>query len=228
MMPETILASRSAKATPRRVPRNPSAAAPEDMREALLRLKRERIVAAAVELFDRQGYARTTLDEVADAIGMTKPFIYQFFKSKNEILADICSRAIRLAHVSLDRAIAQQGSPAARLHTIVRDFMQAVLEHQAHASIYSREEKELLPSDREAINALRRKFDRRLVAIIEAGVASGEFQVEDVDMAALAVGGIIGWSPVWYRPRGRLTREEVCEKAANLALAMVRANPSRR
>jgi TetR/AcrR family transcriptional regulator, cholesterol catabolism regulator len=208
-----------------RTPRGRSASddAPNDLREAVMRLKRERIVAASVELFNQQGYGRTTLDQVADSLNMTKPFIYQYFKSKNEILADICSRAIKIAHDSLDRAIAQQGTPTARLQTITRDFMQAVLEHQAHAAIYSREEKELSAADREAINALRRKFDHRLVDILKAGVATGEFQVEDVQMAALAIGGIIGWSPVWYRPQGRLTREEVCEKAANLVLSMVRA-----
>jgi TetR/AcrR family transcriptional regulator, cholesterol catabolism regulator len=197
--------------------------APDDLREAVMRLKRDRIVAAAVELFYHQGYGRTTLDQVADSLNMTKPFIYQYFKSKNEILADICSRAIKIAHESLDRAIAQEGTPTARLYTITRNFMQAVLEHQAHAAIYSREEKELSPEDRETINALRRKFDHRMVDILKAGVASGEFQVEDVHLTALAIGGIIGWSPVWYRPQGRLTREEVCKRAADLVLSMVRA-----
>jgi TetR/AcrR family transcriptional regulator, cholesterol catabolism regulator len=205
-----------------------AAAPPDDLREAVMRLKRERIVAAAVELFNNQGYARTTLDQVADAINMTKPFIYQYFKSKNEILADICSRAITIAHASLDRAIAQQGTPTARLQTITRDFMLAVLEHQAHAAIYSREEKELLPEDREAINGLRRKFDHRLVAILQDGVKTGEFQVEDVHLAALAIGGIIGWSPVWYRPRGRLTGEDVADRVVSLVLAMVRAKPPSR
>jgi TetR/AcrR family transcriptional regulator, cholesterol catabolism regulator len=201
----------------------------EDMRQAITRLKRDRIVAAAVELFYHQGYGRTTLDQVADALNMTKPFIYQFFKSKNEILADICSRAIKIAHASLDRAIAQPGTPTVRLHTITRDFMLAVLEHQEHATIYSREEKELLEADRASINGLRRKFDHRLVDILKAGVASGEFDVEDVHLAALAIGGIIGWSPVWYRPGGRLTREDVADRSAQLVLSMVSAKlPTRR
>jgi TetR/AcrR family transcriptional regulator, cholesterol catabolism regulator len=223
-MKDLAKASRSTRASSSKSPRRAaSASEPQDVREAVTRLKRDRIVAAAVELFYHQGYGRTTLDQVADALNMTKPFIYQFFKSKNEILADICSRAIKIAHESLDRAIAQQGTPTARLHTITRDFMLAVLEHQEHATIYSREEKELLVEDRAAINGLRRKFDHRLVDILKAGVASGEFQVEDVHLAALAIGGIIGWSPVWYRPGGRLTREDVADQSAKFVLSMVRA-----
>ena len=76
---------------------------------------------------------------------------------------------------------------------------------------------------------MRRAFDHRLVAILQDGVGAGEFQVEDVHLTALAIGGIVGWSQVWYRPAGRLTREEASDGVASLVLAMVRAKaPSRR
>lgn len=204
--------------------------APEDIRDAVSRLKRERIMAAAVDLFYHQGYGRTTLDQVAAAMKVTKPFIYTHFSSKNELLAEICSRAITLAHESLNRALTQQGSASERLRVVTRDFMAAVLSHQAHAVIYSREEKELAQDDRDLINSLRREFDRKLVGLIEDGVANGEFEVNDIQLAALSIGGIIGWSQVWFRPRGRLSIAEASEGAADLVLAMVRAKapPSRR
>lgn len=182
-------------------------------------------MAAAVDLFYQQGYGRTTLEQVADALGVTKPFIYAHFASKNELLAEICSLAIRLANDSLNRALTQEGNAAQRLKVVARDFMAAVLSHQAHAVIYSREEKELEASDRDAINRLRREFDHKLVALIEAGVASGEFHVSDIRLAALSIGGIIGWSQVWFRPNGRLSIAEASEGAADLVLAMVRAKP---
>lgn len=216
-------AVKASAASVRPLRRAGDAGAPADIRDAISRLKRDSIVAAAVELFYRQGYARTTLEQVADAINVTKPFIYAHFKSKAELLADICSRAIRLSHDSLNRAVAMDGSPTEMLERIAREFMAAVLSHQGHAVIYSREETELDPAAREAINGLRREFDRRLVKVIEAGVAKGEFTVDDIPLAALCIGGIIGWGPVWYRPNGRLTLEEVAEGAAQLVLNMVRA-----
>jgi AcrR family transcriptional regulator len=210
-------------------PRQQSAApAPENLRDAVQRLKRESIVAAAVDLFYHQGYGQTTLDQVAQRLDVTKPFIYSYFKSKNEILAEICSRAIKLAHESLNRASSKQGSAGERLKAISRDFMEAVLRHQPHAVIYSREEKELEQADRDSINRLRREFDHRLVALIEEGVGSGEFQVEDVRLTALSIGGIIGWSQVWFRPNGRLSIEEAAEGASKIVLAMVRAKPVRK
>ena len=176
---------------------------PQDLREAISHLKRERILAAAVDLFYRNGYGKTTLEQVANELQVTKPFIYAHFSSKNELLVEICSRAIRLAHESLNRAMAQDASATERLEAVVRDFLRAVLNHQPHAMIFSREEKELDQKDREAINLLRRDFDRRLIELINLGITAGEFEVTDVQLAALAIGGIVGWAPVWFRQNGR-------------------------
>ena len=175
--------------------------APEDIRDAVTRLKRERIVAAAVELFYHQGYTHTTLEQVAE----------------------ICSRAVWISNEVINRAVTQQGTVTQRLQAIARDFMETVLTHQAHAVIYSREEKELKPEDREEINKMRRLFDHKLVALMEEGVAAKEFVVEDVHLTALAIVGIVGWSQVWFRPGGRLTTAEAAQRVSTLVLAMVQA-----
>ena len=209
----------------RRATNDPNA--PEDIRDAVWRLKRESIVAAAVDLFYHQGYARTTLEQVADAIHVTKPFIYAHFKSKSDLLAEICMRGTRVSHESMLRALAQGGTPTGKLAAITQDFMLAVLNHQAHAVIYSREEKELASEDREAIKRVRREFDHRLVAVLHEGMAQREFTLEDVGLTALAIVGIVAWSQMWYRPGGRLSKEDAAERVVSLVLAMVHATDSR-
>jgi hypothetical protein len=59
-------------------------------------------------------------------------------------------------------------------------------------------------------------------------VATGEFTVDDVELAALAIGGIVSWSYVWYLPNGRLSKAEAAEKIADLVLAMLQAKPVKR
>lgn len=196
---------------------------PDDIRGAVARLKRERIVASAVELFYRQGYGRTTLEQVADAMDVTKPFIYAHFPSKAELLAEICSRAIRHANEVLNRILLEEGSHANRLALIFQEFLQAVLDNQAHAVIYSREETELRQTDRDAINNLRRSFDRKLVALLQDGAATGEFSIDDIPLTAIAIGGLVGWAPVWYRSSGRLSKLEAAERLSALVLNMVKA-----
>lgn len=209
----------------RRPANNPNA--PEDIRDAVWRLKRESIVAAAVDLFYHQGYARTTLEQVADAIHVTKPFIYAHFKSKSDLLAEICMRGTRVSHESMGRALAQGNTPTAKLSAIAHGFLLAVLNHQAHAVIYSREEKELASADREDIKRLRREFDKQLVAVLEQGVSRGEFRIEDVGLTALAIVGIVAWSQMWYRSNGRLSKEEAAERVVSLVLSMVHATDAR-
>ena len=207
----------------------PAAAdAPEDIRDAVARLKRERIIATAVDLFYNKGLSNTTLEEVADKMNVTKPFIYSQFKSKSDLLAEICSRGIRASLDALNRAVASEGSATDKLQTLARDFMLAVLVNQAHIAIYNREEKHLSPEDGEAINAMRREFDRKFCALLNEGVAAGEFVVDDVQLASLAIGGIVSWSYVWYRPDGRLSQAETADRVADLVLALVQCKPSKR
>ena len=202
--------------------------APEDIRDAVWRLKRESIISAAVDIFYNKGYAKTTLEEVADAIHVTKPFIYSHFKSKHDLLAEICSRALTFSHEALNRAVAHGVTPTEKLEAMARGFMHSLVTHQAHSVIYSREEKELDPDVFKAINQMRRDFDHRLEAVIADGVASGEFQVEDINLTALAIIGIVAWSQFWYRSGGRLTRDEVADRVATLVMSMVGARNKRR
>ena len=196
----------------------------DDMREAVQSLKRERIVAAAADLFYRYGFGQTTLDQVAEQMGMTKPFIYAHFRSKGELLAAICAQGISVSMSAIDRALASGGSARARLTAFAHDFTLAVLESQKHVAIYTREEKNLAPADRETIQRMRREFDRKLTGMLDQGVASGEFEIAETPLAALAIGGIASWACVWFRPGGRLAAQDIARHMAALMLAMVKAD----
>jgi AcrR family transcriptional regulator len=197
----------------------------EDIRFAVTRLKRERIISTAVDLFHHNGLSHTTLEAVAEKMNVTKPFIYSHFKSKHALLAEICARGIRASLDVLDRVLVSKGTATEKMATLAHDFMLAVLENQGHIAIYNREQKHLSVEDNEAIDEMRRDFDRKFCALLREGVDSGEFIVEDVQLASLAISGVISWSYVWYRPDGRLSREETARKMASLVLSMVRAKP---
>ena len=221
---------RSARVAPAATGTAPSIAAGgiEDIREAVTRLKRERILATAVELFHSNGLSNTTLEAVADRMNVTKPFIYSHFKSKNELLAEICAQGIRASLEALNRVVATTGSATDKVRALTRAFMLAVIENQGHIAIYTREQKHLSKADSTAIDNMRREFDRKFCALLTEGVAAGEFVVDDVQLASLAIGGVVSWSYVWYRPGGRLTPEETADRIADLVLSMIQAKPGRR
>lgn len=192
----------------------------DDMRAAVTHLKRERIVAAAADLFYADGFVITTLDAVAGRLHVTKPFIYAHFRSKSELLGVICAHGIRASLDALDRVLATRVSAAEKLSALMHGFMSAVLGNQKNIGIYTREEKHLDTKDRKAIDDMRREFDRKLRTLLDAGVASGEFDIADTKMASLAIGGIASWAYVWFRPDGRLSVSGIAEQMAALVSAM--------
>ncbi len=191
------------------------------IRDEVIALKRERTIAVAAELFYERGYENTSLDAIAERMNVTKPFIYAHFTSKAELLAEICARGIASALAAMNEVLATvRGTPAERLAEVGRRFVAAVLNSQRYIAIFAREEKNLAPEDFHRISEMRRTFDTKLVALLDEGVAAGEFHVRDTRMAALAIGGMVSWAYVWYRPDGRLTLEQVSHELTRLILGM--------
>jgi AcrR family transcriptional regulator len=187
--------------------------------------KRERIVDAAVDLFYERGYEHTTLDAVAEVLGVTKPFIYSYFDSKADLLSEICGRGIRASLDAINTVLALKLSPADQLDAFGRKFTCAVLGSQKHIAVFAREEKNLTRLEFERISAMRREFDRKLTTLLERGVARGQFRAVDTRLTALAIGGMVSWSYIWYRSNGRLTLDQVAEQMALLIRFMVETRP---
>ena len=196
------------------------------MREEILAYKRERILEEAVKLFYERGFTGTTLDDIATELGVTKPFIYTHFRGKVELLAALCKPTIELSLDAVAAAAAQPGTPTERLRQAIIGFTQVVLRRQPNIAIYFREEKNLAPEALDEINALRKQFDHVLSDLLIQGIATGEFDIPDHSLAALALGGMISWAYTWYRPGGRFSIEETAMRMADLALRMAGARGS--
>lgn len=193
------------------------------IKDEVAALKRERIVEAAAQLFYDRGYEKTTLDAVADALGVTKPFIYGHFKSKAELLADICTRGVGASLVAIDAVLVSEATPTEKLRQFSRDFLIAVLSNQRNIAILTREEKNLEAPDFERLSALRREFDGKLVTLLQAGIDAGEFSLTDPYVAALSIDGLVSWAYVWYRPQGRLSLDALADEVAALISSMAGA-----
>lgn len=190
------------------------------MREEIQAYKRERILQEAVALFYERGFTATTLDDIAAELGVTKPFIYTHFRSKTDLLAALCTPTIEMSLAAVANAAKGPGTATDRLYRAVIDFTKVVLQRQANIAIFFREEKHLAPEALAEITVLRKRFDRVLSKLLADGVAAGEFELADVNLAALAIGGMISWAYTWHRPNGRLPLDELCARMAQLTLQM--------
>lgn len=195
------------------------------LRDEVSALKRARTLAAAVDLFSANGYENTTLEEVAQLLGVTKPFIYAYFQSKVQLLAEICAYGISSSQEAITSVKNLEAAPYEKLELFAHRFVTAVLEGRKQIAIFTREEKNLLPADLEKINAMRREFDRDLINLLREGMKSGEFEINDPHLVSLAIGGMVSWAYVWYRESGRLSRDELAGSMTRLILNMVVAKP---
>lgn len=193
------------------------------MKEELRDFRRARILYEAAELFYERGYRGTTVDAIADRMGVTKPFIYYYMRDKAEILSAICEYTIELPLKILDRAVAEGGPPGEILYCFLTGFARAQIENRTLVAVFFREEVNLPPRVREKMNRLRGEFDHHLTDLLKKGAAAEEFAIDDPALVSLAIGGVVCWIFTWYKPTGRLSPDEVCKHIAGLGMRMVGA-----
>lgn len=186
--------------------------------------KTNRIVEVACHLFYERGYSNCTLDNVADALGVTKPFLYSYFKNKESILAAICEVGIGEALSILESTLAgNQVGRRTLLANVVRKVGHIVIKRQEYIVVYQREMKHLSAAAYNRILRLRHSFDRQIGGLISEGVASGEFREDVNPFIAVWIGGLISWIPTWYSSSGQRSEEEVIEYLVQAAVRLAGA-----
>ena len=195
-----------------------TATAPTAIRDQLRLVKKERIMAEALRLFYTHGFRGTSLDAIAEAMQVTKPFVYGVYDKKTDILFDISLRNITQSLGAIDAGLAVEGTARQRLAAVARNLTLVCIDNREAVAVFFREETALEPEQLGVINELKGRFDTVLAALLEEGERAGEFSLVDARTTALAIGGMISWSYVWYRPHGRLSAETLMEQMAAYAL----------
>jgi AcrR family transcriptional regulator len=190
------------------------------MRAELETFKRERILTEMIELFRERNFRDVTLDALAERLKVTKPFIYQYFDSKQHLLATVYERGAQQLLASIEGYLDNKAPAAKRLHDFVRSFALQNIEYRAISVVFSQEEGELPPKALEAIRAIHRQFDTKLASLIEDGIKSGEFTVQEPHIAGLAISGMVRWIHRWFQD-GRLSATEIAALFADYALNLV-------
>jgi AcrR family transcriptional regulator len=200
--------------------RTPAAKAREGMRAELEVFKRERILKEMIELLQERGFREVTLDILAERLKVTKPFIYQFFDSKQQLIATVYERGAQQLLASIEGYVDNKSPAAKRLHDFVRSFALQNIESRAISVVFGQLEGELPPETLKAIRTIHRQFDLKLASLIEDGKKAGEFTIQEPHIAGLAISGMVRWIHRWFQD-GRLSAEEIAALFADYALNLV-------
>ena len=189
--------------------------------------RRDELVVAAAEIFHRKGYDATSMQEIAEAVGMLKGSLYYYIDTKEDLLFAVIEKAHRLGSDGLALSAAEGGDALTQLRRTVIIHMRNNLEHLEEIGVFFQDFRSLSPERRGTIVAERDSYERFFRGLIEQGQQEGTIDPKvDPKLATKALLGMINWVYQWYRPDGPRPSEEIAEAFAEIALAGIAAPPT--
>jgi len=172
--------------------------------------RRRQILDEAARLFDERGYHTTSMEDIAEAVGIRKPTLYHYFRSKVEILDTVYQETIGELIARQEQRATISMTPEQRVLETMADVLETIDARHGHVRVFFEHHREL-PEDRhEEIMARRERYHQQLVAIIQAGIDDGTFRPGlDPQLAALLIFGACNWAYQWYRPGGPLRARDL-------------------
>ena len=178
----------------------------------------------ATRLFAERGFAGTSFQDIADAVGLTRPALYYYVKSKDELLAKLVAEITEGSAAGIT-AIARRADldPATKLHAIMTTSVQRQAQYAARFRLLIRSEAELPDDLAKAHEAGRRAVLKAVARVIDQGIEEGVFRAVDARIAALGLLGMNNWVAWWFQPDGKDDAETVAGQLADMAVAAVRS-----
>jgi len=170
--------------------------------------KREAVLQTAAQLFLEKSYSRTSMNDVAVRLHITKPALYHYFRNKEEILIECHRVGASLIEEILGEVAAHCGTGLEKVEAFIRSYANLMTVNFGRC-VMRLDEGDLSPGAFADVRSYKRKIDRRLRAFIQEGIADGSIAACDPKLAAFAIAGALNWICVWYEPRGPLSPEEI-------------------
>ena len=174
------------------------------------------IVDVAVQVFLRHGYDGASLDQVAEAAGITKASIYYHAEGKEALLKHGAGRALDALFAVLEEPAALEGRPLDRVKHVVRRTVEITVKRLPEVALLLRvrgnTETERWILDR------RRRFDRLVVKIVEEAQATGKLRADiEAGLVTRLLFGMLNSITEWYRPGGGLSTDDIVAAATRIA-----------
>ena len=174
-------------------------------------LKREAVIRAAARAFSQRGFHQTSLDDVAAALGVTKPTVYYYVANKEQLLFECFQAGLEIIREGLRQVEGSPLSASERLNEVVRRYAGAVASDFGWCMTRA-EDQDLGPELGRRIKKMKAEIDRGMRRLLQEGMDEGTIEPCDPKMTAFAMAGALNWIAHWYRQNQPMTPEEVAEQ----------------
>lgn len=174
-------------------------------------LKRDAVILAAARAFRERGYHNTSLDDLAAGLGVTKPTLYLYVPNKEAILFECFKAGLAQIQGCLTECESAPGAARERLFAFIRGYAAAIVGDFGWCMLRA-EDQHLSATLSRRIKLLKAGIDKRMRALIDAGVADGSIRPCDTRMTAFALAGALNWMGHWYRDDASLNPLEIADR----------------
>ena len=175
--------------------------------------KREAVLKTAAQLFLEKSYGRTSMNDVADRLNITKPALYHYFNNKEDILLECYRLGCGLIEETLNEIADHGGNGLQKVEAFIQSYA-IVMTVNFGRCVMRLDEGDLTSEARAEVRTYKRKIDRRLRSFLQEGIDDGSIAPCDTKIAAFAIAGALNWICMWYEPDGALSPEEIAAQFA--------------
>jgi AcrR family transcriptional regulator len=182
----------------------------------------EAINKAGLQLIFEHGYEAMSLRQLASEVGIQVGSLYNHMSTKQDLLFCLLRGHMDDLLERLDQALLGIVDAEAALKAFVAFHVNYHIARKREVFICYSELRSLTPDNYEFIVAMRRVYEQRLIAILERGVADGKFQTADAPVAAYGILAMLTGVCTWFRPKGRLSAQQVVDQYTTMAVDAVK------
>lgn len=189
--------------------------------------KKHAVLRMAAQLFLDVGYHRATLTDVATRLNITKPALYNYFASKEEILEECYRLGQQMADAAIAAIDEEGGNGLTKLRKLIRAYAM-LMTIDFGMCLVRLDDRELSQEAHTRVRAEKRQDDLAFRRYISDGIADGSIVECDPKLAAFAIAGSLNWIGHWYRQGDALSADEIADQFADILTNGLAARRARR
>jgi len=184
--------------------------------------QRQRILAGAVTVFSRRGYGAASMNEVADQVGLRKPTLYHYVRTKQDLLVAVYEEVLDESLRSARTIVAGAPSTREAVRGLIVERVRYTCEHRDLLTICFHEESALPEELAAPILERRREFERVVRDAVDAHLReTGRTLPMSVGTYVSTCLGAANWTYKWFDPAGPRTPRELGEDVAEVLLRIL-------
>jgi len=207
------------------IPKNPKNMVKQPGRRRKQERKQE-VIDVAARVFNEKGYGSSSIQDIADGVGILKGSLYYYIDSKEDLLYEILRGVHEEALARIEEAVGAESATLANIRAFVVALFTFHAENLVRIGVFFSDFRSLNPKRQEAIIRERDRYDRLLRTLIKQGQAEEVICPElDPKVTDLAILGMVNWIHQWYRPGGGRSARAIAEDYADFAVAGIACTP---